>query len=190
MKAYQSHHVVYAAIIERVNVTPPPHEQAAAEDRVTELHLEGGLVVTVDAAWHAKHQPNPGEFFVKYEDGYTSKCPAEAFLRNHHEVEVPAVAETIEAAAGEGAEATTQPPEGEYFTGSNAEDTAPLPQEQQPEPVDGEAAADAEPTSEDQPPAFTSEAPEAVGVDLGADPAPGETAEEEPADDHDGKVTA
>lgn len=81
MQKYQSHHIVEAAKIERVNVTPAPHVES--EVRVVELTLEGGDVITLDHSWQARHNANPGDYFVQYEDGYQSKCPAEAFERNH-----------------------------------------------------------------------------------------------------------
>ena len=36
-------------------------------------------VFTVDAAYVTKHAPKVGGFFVRYEDGYCSWSPAEAF---------------------------------------------------------------------------------------------------------------
>ena len=35
--------------------------------------------IEVDAAYMTKHQPQPGGYYVKYEDGYTSYSPAAAF---------------------------------------------------------------------------------------------------------------
>lgn len=81
MQKYQSHHIVEAAKIERVNVVPAPHVES--EVRVVELTLDDGNTISLDHSWQQRHNANPGDYFVQYSDGYQSKCPAEAFERNH-----------------------------------------------------------------------------------------------------------
>lgn len=74
MPKYKCHKEVRALKIEAIGVR---------EDR------EGGGValevekpfppIIVTAEWCAKHNPEPGGYYVLYRDGYTSFSPAEAF---------------------------------------------------------------------------------------------------------------
>jgi len=40
---------------------------------------EIGAIVSHFPDWHAKHKPSAGDYYVQYEDGYTSISPAKAF---------------------------------------------------------------------------------------------------------------
>ena len=68
---YQCHKIVQAARITSVDLFTDHcvlhHDNVAV----------GPLVETL--AWHNKHRPQPGGYYVVYEDGYTSWSPAEAF---------------------------------------------------------------------------------------------------------------
>ena len=52
--------------------------KAITRDTVTQLHLEAGTIY-VSYDYDVKHNPEPGGYYVVYEDGYTSFSPQEAF---------------------------------------------------------------------------------------------------------------
>ena len=39
--------------------------------------------ILVSYSWDQKHNPQPGDYYVMYEDGYTSVSPPEAFLSGY-----------------------------------------------------------------------------------------------------------
>ena len=41
------------------------------------------LQIKVSVEYFKKHAPKPGGYYVRYEDGYESYCPAAAFEKNH-----------------------------------------------------------------------------------------------------------
>lgn len=49
------------------------------------LHFEepGYAPLEVPHIWLTKHKPEPGWFFIQYEDGYRSACPADVFERGN-----------------------------------------------------------------------------------------------------------
>jgi len=67
MKKYRCHKVVSAAKITNI------------DNEISSLTLEGTHGWIMDRLWFAKHQPEVGGYFVRYEDGYRSYSPAEAF---------------------------------------------------------------------------------------------------------------
>jgi hypothetical protein len=88
MPKYKCHKVVAALKIKQV--TRHAHEDPAYNDRTFEasakfkggfLHFEDErfIPLAVDADWYRKHAPMPGNYFVVYDDGYTSCSPANAF---------------------------------------------------------------------------------------------------------------
>ena len=55
-----------------------------------EVRLVGdGVEETVDVGWFVKHGPEVGGYFVRYQDGYRSYSPAEAFASGYRLVEAP-----------------------------------------------------------------------------------------------------
>lgn len=95
MKAYISHRIKEAAKIIAIGAQV---ETSTTRTRV--LTLEDGESVTVDWEWLAKHQPNLGEYFIRYQDdGYESCCPGDVFDRNHREWKQLIDATDIEVAA-------------------------------------------------------------------------------------------
>jgi rRNA maturation protein Nop10 len=74
---YRSHKVVEAVRIHSI--------MARGEGGLSLLgsvdlgHSGYGVEVMVDAAYVAKHQPKTGGYYVRYEDGYESWSPADAF---------------------------------------------------------------------------------------------------------------
>jgi hypothetical protein len=77
MKLYQSIKQVEAAKIARVQLTGGGNAI---------LEFEGGGCQGVDAAYLIKHAPQPGGYYVRYQDGYESWSPAKAFEEGYVEV--------------------------------------------------------------------------------------------------------
>lgn len=79
---YQSHKVVTAAKIDAVEVIE--------SDGTGRLLLAAGDVVHVHVVtpeYMAKHQPVAGGYYVRYEDGYESFSPAEAFEAGYRAID-------------------------------------------------------------------------------------------------------
>lgn len=82
MPKYQSHKIVHALQIERVEKDT---EIASREGRETDGSAwiypvdEGFAPFKVDHAYVRKHDPQAGGYFVVYPDGYQSWSPKEAF---------------------------------------------------------------------------------------------------------------
>ena len=74
MKKYQSFKVVEASKIKGIT-----------RDSVTLVHTEDETIA-VSYSWDYRHQPQPGGYFVRYEDGYESYSPAEAFESGYREL--------------------------------------------------------------------------------------------------------
>lgn len=70
MREYQCHKRVHAAKI--LSIGPSETDRHI-------LFLEPMVGPLVSAEWVAKHKPQPGGYYVIYEDGYTSYSPAAAF---------------------------------------------------------------------------------------------------------------
>lgn len=68
---WRCHKIVQAAKI--CTVTP----------ETLELEPGGSFAVSITGAWHAKHAPQVGGYFVRYDDGYESYSPAEAFEQGY-----------------------------------------------------------------------------------------------------------
>jgi len=83
MKKWKSHKTVEAARIEEVQMHHPGPELPAE----AVLVLADGERVTVSRQYLAKHQPEAGGYFVRYEDGYESFSPATSFERGYTPVE-------------------------------------------------------------------------------------------------------
>lgn len=73
MQKYQSHHIVEAGKI-----------KSLSNDRL----MPGQVVFRLDGetgarhestVWYNRNKPEPGWYYLRYEDGYTSACPAESF---------------------------------------------------------------------------------------------------------------
>jgi len=72
MPKYSCHKEVWALKISDVEAT-------ASGGRRLSFVAEGYAPIEVDAAYTAKHNPQPGGYYVVYADGYKSWSPAEAF---------------------------------------------------------------------------------------------------------------
>lgn len=68
---YQCHKQVWALKIKHVFKT----------ERGCEMHFEEEHYAPIEmpAAWYEKHDPQPGGYFVWYEDGYKSYSPGDVF---------------------------------------------------------------------------------------------------------------
>lgn len=51
------------------------------------IHFVGGGHANVGGQWMAEKRPEPGGYFVVYEDGYTSFSPAQAFENGYTRIE-------------------------------------------------------------------------------------------------------
>lgn len=73
MPRYRCHKEVWALKIERIDVTPGGggYTLTPADERFAPFTLPGYFV--------DKHNPAPGGYFVRYDDGYESYSPAKAF---------------------------------------------------------------------------------------------------------------
>lgn len=83
MKKYQCHKVVEAAKIESIGAWSPDSESGPG---LAFMHLENEGGQTIDSTWYTKHKPEPGMYFVRYEDGYMSVSPAKAFEDGYTEI--------------------------------------------------------------------------------------------------------
>ncbi len=82
MPKYKCHKIVHALKIKGV-------ERAAGDRPAGDDETDGGLIITpeetpytpfrVERDYARKHDPQPGGYYVVYEDGYKSFSPAEAF---------------------------------------------------------------------------------------------------------------
>jgi hypothetical protein len=82
MKKYVCHKHVEAAKI--VNIIHDP------QDGQFILCFEDGKTYKAPSAYHAKHTPQVGGYFVRYADGYESYSPAKAFEDGYTEEETSA----------------------------------------------------------------------------------------------------
>lgn len=78
---YRCHKVVQAARILEVETLQYPHLLLEMSTPDT------AMSVPVDRKWLAQHDPKVGGYYVRYEDGYTSYSPAEAFERGYSLIE-------------------------------------------------------------------------------------------------------
>lgn len=83
MPRYQCHKQVWALKIREIAHNPNPdatgQSAASSYGAVIQPADEGYAPFDVDAAYVNKHNPQPGGYYVVYEDGYTSYSPAKAF---------------------------------------------------------------------------------------------------------------
>lgn len=80
---YRCHKQVQAGKVRDICVRPGGYKLL-----VEDLAL-GCIWVHVSDSWLEKHNPHPGGYFVRYEDGYESYSPAEAFEGGYHLDEPP-----------------------------------------------------------------------------------------------------
>ncbi len=73
LPAYQSHKIVRAFKIDEIT----PSDVKADDTFLISKSLEGRIVVGPE--YLAKHNPQVGGYYVKYEAGYESFSPADAF---------------------------------------------------------------------------------------------------------------
>jgi hypothetical protein len=92
MPKYRCHKEVWALKIKEVikHAHPDPLFNDAMFEASPEFqgaHLfiadPGYAPIPVDADWYRKHDPQPGGYYVVYEDGYKSFSPAEAFEKGY-----------------------------------------------------------------------------------------------------------
>jgi len=88
MQKFKSHKVVEAAKIVSIEVVV---------DGSALLHVADGLDnIHVSETYLAKHEPQPGGYYVRYPDGYESFSPAEAFEDGYTAVDAyPTPVETL-----------------------------------------------------------------------------------------------
>ncbi len=70
MQKYKCHKVVEAMKIDEMKIHPDGSTTFVGYDKQE---------VTVEKAWLEKHKPGISGYFVRYEDGYESWSPSEAF---------------------------------------------------------------------------------------------------------------
>lgn len=75
MKKYKCHKVVWASKIRSIEMNPDGSGESL-------LHCESERVF-VNSRFMDKNQPQEGGYYVKYEDGYESYSPAEAFEKGY-----------------------------------------------------------------------------------------------------------
>lgn len=87
LPSYQSHKIVQAAKIEYV--TPMNEEFVSGADVSGPVFLKLGWLgdEIVQADWFNKHKPEAGGYFVRYDDGYISYSPAEAFENGYKPID-------------------------------------------------------------------------------------------------------
>jgi hypothetical protein len=78
MPRYQSHKKVWAFKIADV-LDPTEDGKDSDGSRLIVPAEQGYAPFRVDAAYVRKHNPQPGGYYVQYEDGYSSFSPAAAF---------------------------------------------------------------------------------------------------------------
>lgn len=85
---YQSHKIVEAAKIASITITPPTVPIGGNQPegggivlmlKLPEEYVEDLIPHTVSQEYFNKHQPKKGGYFVRYEDGYESYSPEQAF---------------------------------------------------------------------------------------------------------------
>lgn len=70
LRKYKCHKIVEAAQIKGISING-------------ELAFGLGNYVICTPNWMAKHNPAVGGYFIKYDDGYTSYSPQEAFEKGY-----------------------------------------------------------------------------------------------------------
>lgn len=105
---YRCHKVVEAAKINSVTITLADDgapESVREECRATRWLALDGIkdAVPVTAEWYEQHKAEPGGYFVRYADGYTSFSPAKAFEEGYAPVDAaqPAINDAMDAAVRE-----------------------------------------------------------------------------------------
>lgn len=83
LKSYQSHKIVQAAKIERIE---PCHEDCPDEKAHADLFFVGGGEVRVFRDYLSRHKPQVGGYYVKYRDDYASWSPAKEFEDGYDEL--------------------------------------------------------------------------------------------------------
>ena len=79
---YQCHKKVWALKIKSIVNAPPQPEGSESDPGMRSLVVEPEHVfapINVSGAFMQKHSPQPGGYWVRYEDGYESFSPAKAF---------------------------------------------------------------------------------------------------------------
>ena len=79
MPKYQCHKKVWALKIKDVTYDRPPLEGVPRGNATITPEDEGYEPFVVDEVWAMKNRPQPGGYYVAYEDGYKSYSPAPAF---------------------------------------------------------------------------------------------------------------
>jgi len=80
LPAYQCHKIVHALKIKAILNPNRDIDQEDDGERILTFADEGfeAGAFTVDGAYMRKHKPQPGGYYVVYEDGYKSFSPAQA----------------------------------------------------------------------------------------------------------------
>lgn len=79
MPVYQCHKKVRAIKIAKIEQSPADELAPPDSGGSWRVFDENGGFYTISHVWLTKHNPQPGGYFVVYEDGYQSFSPAEAF---------------------------------------------------------------------------------------------------------------
>ena len=81
MPRYQCHKKVWALKIRDVRQAPPDQERVnlGGDWLLIPENAEYGPIVVGHENYYVKHNPQPGGYYVVYEDGYKSYSPAKAF---------------------------------------------------------------------------------------------------------------
>lgn len=90
MPRYKCHKEVHALKIKAIN--PPMSCGNAGTVRFLEWEDSQYAPIQVPEDWIRRHNPEPGGYFVRYEDGYTSYSPAEAFEKGYTRIDPLAAA--------------------------------------------------------------------------------------------------
>ena len=86
MPRYKCHKEVHALQIDSIEfdagIASLENRETDGSAMITPVH-DGFEPFKVDAEYLRKHNPQPGGYFVVYEDGYESFSPAEAFEKGY-----------------------------------------------------------------------------------------------------------
>lgn len=86
MKKYKCHKIVEAMKIKWITVWSDGSATLFGHDKSDTLLGGDNEEQNVGAPWVVKHEPQYSGYFVRYEDGYSSYSPAEAFEAGYTEV--------------------------------------------------------------------------------------------------------
>jgi len=83
---YQSHKKVWALKLSRVDIHPGPENTIGLNTGTLFPEDTRYAKINVGADYMNRHKPQPGGYYVIYDDGYTSWSPAKAFEEGYTKI--------------------------------------------------------------------------------------------------------